>query len=64
MLRFTEAIGLMRSVGILGSIVCSKPFVWLFSPALDDFKLACQEVGIFCPFVVIDPTYSGVTLQL
>jgi hypothetical protein len=41
---------------VVSSIVSSKPFVLLFSQALDAVKLACQEIGIFCPFLVIDPT--------
>ena len=43
----------IRSVRMLGTIVCSEPSFWLFSPAWDAVKLTL-EVGFTFPFVVID----------
>ncbi len=48
--------GMLRlNIGMLITILYSGPLVWLFSPALNAFKLTL-EFGFICPFVVIDPT--------
>jgi hypothetical protein len=38
----------IRPVRVLDLIVCSKPLVWLFSPAWDAVTLACQEAVFIC----------------
>ncbi len=45
----------IRSVRMMDTIVCSRPLVWLFSPAWDAVTLTL-DVGFIRPFVVIDPT--------
>ena len=45
----------------MDTIVCSRPLVWLFSPAWDAVTLTL-DVGFICPFVVIDPTDLGATM--
>ena len=48
--RSSSAVFLrIRSVRILDSIVCSRPLVWLFSPAWDAVKLACQKAVFIFP---------------
>ena len=54
----------IRSVRILDTmIVMFGALLWLFSPgpAWDAVKLTLT-VGFICPFVVIDPIYSGATI--
>ncbi len=53
-------IRFQSSVRMLGTIVCSGPSVWLFSPARDAVKVTL-EFGFICPFVGIDPTDWGAT---
>jgi hypothetical protein len=42
------------SVGMMDTIVCLGPLVWLFSPAWDAIILTLEN-GFICPFVAIDP---------
>jgi hypothetical protein len=44
-----------NSSGMLDTIVCSGPLVWLFSPAWDAVILIL-EVGFIYSYVAIDPT--------
>ena len=45
----------IRSVRMMDTIVCSRPLVWLFSPAWDAVTLTL-DVGFIRPFVVSAPT--------
>jgi hypothetical protein len=45
----------------MDTTVCSRPLVWLFSPAWDAVTLTL-DVGFICPSVVIDPTDLGATM--
>ena len=54
---------LSRFVRILDTIVCSGTLFWLFTLAWDIVKLTLKG-GFICPFVVIDPTDLGATMEL